>query len=216
MERVLVIGPGPQARSVPDIIAAGGIWELLGFVDVADERRFLRGDAASLPVYEATQFPEELRAKLGEFSVLLAIDRKGIRQQLIEQVKQAALPLANIIHPSAIVSPSARLGGDILVAPGVIIGPGASIGNHVIINSGATIDHDSVIQDDVIISPGVHLAGSVTVKSGTLLGIGACSVPGVTIGANCTLGAGAVVIADIPDNVVAAGVPAKVLRPQSQ
>ena len=215
MERVLIIGPGPQARSIPDVIAAAGNCELIGFVDVANERRFSRGDAAHFPVYESAQFPAELKAKLGEFSVLITIDRKGIRQQVIAQVRQAGLPLANIIHPSAIISPSAHLGGGILVAPGVIIGPGANIGDHVIINSAATIDHDSVVQDDVIISPGVHLAGYVVVKSGTFIGIGACSVPGVTIGANCTIGAGAVVIGDIPDNVVAAGVPAKVLRPQS-
>ncbi|OGO06187.1 MAG: hypothetical protein A2Y60_01175 [Chloroflexi bacterium RBG_13_54_9] len=215
MERVLIIGPGPQARSIPDAIAAAGTQELLGFVDVANERRFLRGDGTHFPIYEAAQFPEELKEKLGEFSVLITIDRKGIRQQLIEQVRQAGLPLANIIHPSAVISPSARLGGGILIAPGVIIGPGASIGNHVIINSAATIDHDSIVQDDVIISPGVHLAGFVTVKNGTFIGIGACSVPGVTIGANCTIGAGAVVIGDIPDNVVAAGVPAKVIRTQS-
>jgi acetyltransferase-like isoleucine patch superfamily enzyme len=61
----------------------------------------------------------------------------------------------------------------------------------------------------------VHLAGFVTIKSGTFIGIGACSVPGVTIGVNCTIGAGAVIIGDIPDNVVAAGVPAKVIRSQS-
>ena len=215
MERVLIIGPGPQARSIPDIIAASGNYELIGFVDMANERRFLRGDGTRFPIYEGTQFPEELRAKLGEFSVLITVDRKGIRQQLIEQVRQAGLPLANILHPSAVISPSARLSGGILIAPGVIIGPGASIGNHVIINSAATIDHDSIVQDDVIISPGVHLAGYVTVKSGTFIGIGACSVPGVTIGVNCTIGAGAVIISDIPDNVVAAGVPAKVIRSQS-
>jgi len=215
MERVLVIGPGPQARSIPDVIAASRNLELIGFVDMANERRFLSGDIAHFPVYEAAQFPEELKAKLGEFSVLVTIDRKGIRQQVIEQVRESGLPLANIIHPSAVISPNARLGGGILVSPGVIIGFGASIGNHVIINSAATIDHDSVIQDDIIISPGVHLAGFVTIKSGTFIGIGACSVPGVTIGSNCTIGAGAVVIDDIPDNVVAAGVPAKVIRSQS-
>ena len=60
-----------------DAIAAAGSQELLGFVDMANERRFLRGDIAHFLVYEASQFPEELEAKLGEFSVLIAIDHNS-------------------------------------------------------------------------------------------------------------------------------------------
>ena len=37
--------------------------------------------------------------------------------------------------------------------------------------------------------------------------------PGVTIGNNCVIGAGSVVTRDIPDNVFAAGNPARVIRP---
>ncbi len=37
-------------------------------------------------------------------------------------------------------------------------------------------------------------------------------MPGVTIGSNCVIGAGSVVTKDIPDNSIATGVPAKVLR----
>ena len=70
MERVLIIGAGPLARLIPDVTAACGDLELMGFVDVADERRFLSGDAASFPVYEAAQFPGELKARLGNFSVV--------------------------------------------------------------------------------------------------------------------------------------------------
>ena len=47
----------------------------------------------------------------------------------------------------------------------------------------------------------VWISGSVTV------------VPGVTIGSNCIIGAGSVITRDIPSNVVAAGVPCKVIRP---
>lgn len=37
-------------------------------------------------------------------------------------------------------------------------------------------------------------------------------MPGVTIGANCVIGCGSVVTHDIPDNSVAAGVPARVIK----
>jgi acetyltransferase-like isoleucine patch superfamily enzyme len=44
------------------------------------------------------------------------------------------------------------------------------------------------------------------------IGYGACVLRGTTIGDNCVIGTSAVVTADIPDNAVAAGVPARILR----
>lgn len=212
MESVLIVGAGPQARIIPDVVAACDNLQLLGFVDVADERRFMKGDATQFPVYDVAQFPVELRDKLGNFSVLIGNDLMDLRPQLINQVREARLLLVNIIHPSALISRNARLGRGILILPGVIVGPGTTIGNHVILNSAVTIDHDSVLQDNIIIGPGVHLPGGVVVKNDTVIGVGACSVPGVTIGRNCIIGAGSVITKDVPDNVVAAGAPAKVIR----
>ena len=212
MDRVLIIGAGPQARIIPDIVAACDNLELLGFVDVANERRFLRGDASHFTVYDGNQFPAEMKTKLGDFSVLIGNDNIELRPELITQINEAGLPLANIIHPSAIISPSAKIGSGILMAPGIIIGPGAEIGDHVILNTAVTLDHDSQIEDNVIIGPAVHLAGGVKVGSGSYVGIGVCSVGGVSIGSNSLIGAGSVITKDIPDNVVAVGVPAKVIR----
>ncbi len=52
----------------------------------------------------------------------------------------------------------------------------------------------------VTIGDNVWIGGSVTI------------LPGVTIGNNCTIGAGSVVVSDIPDNSIAVGNPAKVIR----
>lgn len=54
--------------------------------------------------------------------------------------------------------------------------------------------------EPVVIGNNVWIGGSVTI------------LPGVTIGNNVTVGAGAVVTRDVPDNVVVAGNPAKVIR----
>ena len=48
------------------------------------------------------------------------------------------------------------------------------------------------------------------------IGAGAIIVPGVTIGDNVVIGAGSVVTKDIPDHVVAAGNPCRVLREVSE
>lgn len=53
----------------------------------------------------------------------------------------------------------------------------------------------------------------ITIGSNVWIGGNAVICPGVTIGDNVVIGAGAVVTKDIPANVVAAGNPARVIRP---
>ena len=52
----------------------------------------------------------------------------------------------------------------------------------------------------------------ITIKDGAHIGIGSIILPGVTIGKGAVIGAGAVVTKDIPDNCLAVGVPAKVIK----
>ena len=61
-------------------------------------------------------------------------------------------------------------------------------------------------------TPGAHLAGNVRVGKLAHVGIGVSIIQGVEIGKSSIVGAGAAVIANIPDNVVAAGVPARVKK----
>ena len=60
--------------------------------------------------------------------------------------------------------------------------------------------------------PDADVFGQIKIGDNTNIGWNAIILPGVTVGNNCVIGAGAVVTKDIPDNSVAAGVPAKVIE----
>lgn len=60
---------------------------------------------------------------------------------------------------------------------------------------------------------GLEYAYPITVGNDVWIGAGVHVMPGVTIGSNVVIGGGSVVIHDIPDNVVAAGNPCRVIRP---
>lgn len=87
---------------------------------------------------------------------------------------------------------------------GIVIGNGTFIGHNTVL---ATLDHD--------IDPNKrHILHPAPIRIGSRVWIGANAVikKGVTIGDNSIIAAGAVVTHDIPANVIAAGVPAKVLK----
>ena len=81
-----------------------------------------------------------------------------------------------------------------------------------IINTCASVDHECVVEEGAHVGPGVRLGGHVRVGKGTWIGIGATVKDRIRIGARAVIGAGAVVLNDIPDGVVAYGVPANVIR----
>ena len=80
---------------------------------------------------------------------------------------------------------------------GVVIEDFVQIGSHCSIYSLSTIDNKN---------------GKVTLKKNSKVGSHSTIMPKVTIGENSIVGAHSLVLEDIPDNVIAFGVPAKVVR----
>lgn len=136
--------------------------------------------------------------------------RKAVVEKLIENNKN--IEFSTAIHPSAIVSSSAKIGEGSVVMAGAVINADAVIGKHCIVNTGATVDHDCVIEDFCHIAPGVSISGATHIGEGTWVGVGSSVIQCLNIGKNCFIGAGSVVVKDIPDNVKAFGNPCKVIK----
>jgi acetyltransferase-like isoleucine patch superfamily enzyme len=76
-------------------------------------------------------------------------------------------------------------------------------------------DH-SVALGEVIMKQPPRSKGGITVGDGAWLGHGVIVLDGVRIGPGAVIGAGSVVVRDIPENAIAAGVPARVVRFRDQ
>jgi sugar O-acyltransferase (sialic acid O-acetyltransferase NeuD family) len=118
----------------------------------------------------------------------------------------------NAIHPQACLPLEMALGHGVHVGPGATIAPHAEIGDLVVVNRNTSVGHHSVLEDFVTLNPGSQVAGICRLEHGVTIGTGASLVDSITIGRNSVIGAGSVVTRDIPPDVVAYGVPAKVVR----
>lgn len=211
--KIAIIGAGGQARIVYEILRYDRNMEVVAFVD-----NVIHGNDEQImgvPVLgDHSVIPRLL--KDGVRGAIVAVGDNEIRAAHFEKLKGMGLELVNAIHPTSYIAPSVKLGNGVTIAMGAIISTGARIGNNVIINTGATIDHEDEIEDHVHIGPGCSIAGRVTVKKGVLIGIGSVVKEYLTIGENSIIGAGSVVLEDIPDNAVAVGAPAKVIRTRNE
>ena len=194
-EEIVVIGAGGHAKVLISTLTARG-FSIAAVFDDDDAKWGL--DAQGTRV-------GRIERKRGGNGVIGIGDNARRR----EMARTLSFEWRTVVHPSAFVHPSARLGRGTVVFAGAVVQPDAVIGDHVIVNTGATVDHDCVVGDYAHLAPGAHLAGSVQVGEGAFLGIGSVVIPGVRIGDWSTLGAGAVAIRDVEDGVVAVGVPAR-------
>lgn len=134
------------------------------------------------------------------------------RKKIIESLPIPEKRFVSFTHPSAVVALDARIGANTLIMPNVVIGASARVGSHCIILPNTVIGHDAVIGDYTCIGAGVIVSGSVAVGKCCYIGSASSIIDNVSIGDSSLIGLGANVISDVPNNVVAAGNPAKIIR----
>lgn len=188
-------GASGHGKVIKEILEACG--ECVdGFIDDNKDLSVLSG----IPVFHEA---------VNKSPVIISIGSNNVRKVLGTSLK---CEFGIAIHPSAIVSPSAKIGEGTVIMPGAIINADAIIGKHCIVNTGASVDHDCVIGDYCHIAPHATLCGMVNVGEGTLIGVGSCVKQCINIGSWSVLGAGSVVVKDVPERVIAYGNPCKCMN----
>jgi sugar O-acyltransferase (sialic acid O-acetyltransferase NeuD family) len=211
VSRLIVIGGSDQGRQVLDAIVAGAAHEPVGVLD----RSLARGDdVAGVPVLGTDADLPACAAHTGADHFVVAIGDNATRGRLLEHSAAAAphLTPATIVHPAAVLSDDATIGAGSIVLAGAVVGNACRLGRGVLLGIRSSVDHDGVVADHASLGPGATTGGHVHLGRATAVGLGASVIHGVTIGDDTVIGAGAVVVDDVPDRVVAYGVPARVAR----
>lgn len=194
---IYIYGASGHGKVIADIIQASGL-TLCGWIDDDKTKNCLSW--------------EDFCALQTQANIALGIGSNHLRAAIAKKIKLAGYKLPVLIHPSAIVSPSAILKEGTVVMPLCVINADTQIAEGVIINSGSIIEHDCRIGDYVHISPNSSIAGNVTIGDNTHIGIGTTIIQGITIGEESIVGAGTTVICNLPSHVTAIGTPAKIIK----
>ncbi|OGU31193.1 MAG: acetyltransferase [Ignavibacteria bacterium GWA2_35_9] len=126
------------------------------------------------------------------------------------------------------IDDNSKVGTFVEIQKNSIIGKNCKISSHTFICEGVEIEDDVFIGHNVTFINDKYPRATNTdgtmqsekdwkvvktlVKKGATVGSSATILCGVTVGENAVIGAGSVVTKDIPPNVIAAGVPAKIIR----
>ncbi len=206
--RRILLGGGGHGGVLAELLLADG-QPVTGYTAPVD-RGPLRGDIPYLgdDDWLASQDP-------ASWLLVNAVGSTGdtrLRRALFERFSALGFAFATLCHPSAWLSPSARMAPGVQLLPGALVNSGAELCENVLINSRAVIEHDCCIGAHTHIASGAVLCGGCRIGEDIHIGAGAVLIQGIEVGDGAIVAAGAVVTRNVEPLTLVAGVPATVKR----
>lgn len=214
---IVVVGSGGMAREAVVWARRSGR-NVFGLLDTDASRH--GATVGGLEVFGGLDWLASDRARtmaagLG-IGVVVAVGSPSARRRLATAIIADERDLVTIIDPSVILGDRVAIEAGTIVCPQATLTCDIEVGSAVIVSVDASLHHDVVVGDHVFIGPGAQVSGNVTIGAGAWIGVGATIRQGITIGAGTTVGAGAAVVDDLPGDVTAVGVPARVVAEHDQ
>lgn len=211
MKNVVLFGGGLHANYCADIIEKVDNYNIVGIIDsVASIGSDLYGYRVIGRQDDIINLVKENNIDCGLISIGDNWSRKIVHDCIIDLIPD--FEFINAIHPSVIIGKNVKLGTGVVAMAGSIFNPNCTIGDFCFFATGAQLDHDNIIEPYASISAGSVTGGKVNIGKYSAITLGVTIIDRINIGENVVIGSGALVLNDIPDNVLAYGHPAKIIR----
>jgi len=214
--QLVILGTGGNSleilEAIHDLNASsprGDVYECIGFLDDDSIRwgDLLHGLPILGPLTAAAEF-----AGCRFVNGIGSPNNFWKRGHIVARTGIAAERFETIVHPTATVARSARLGHGVVLLPHAAVGANVELGDHVMVLPNSVISHDSTVGAHTCVAACVAVSGAVEVGAFCYLGSRAAIIGSVRIGDGALIGIGSVVLGDVEPDTVVAGVPARVLR----
>lgn len=162
-----------------------------------------------------------------DIEAAIEANKELIEDYVVENDRRnSAIPLLDMkniharIEPGAIIRENVEIGNNAVIMMGASINIGAVIGEGTMVDMNAVVGGRGTIGKNCHIGAGAVIAGVIEPPSATpviieddvMIGANAVILEGVRVGKGAVVAAGAIVIEDVPEYVVVAGTPAKVIK----
>lgn len=194
--KVAVFGSGGLAKEVLGYL--GSEYEVLCVVS---------SQPFNNPLFDRFRVVDRLPDDMQDVEGILAVGEPAIKRAIV--AKNPAVRWRTYVHPSAHVSPFAKLGRGCLLTPQAIAAADCILEDFVFFNTNATVGHDSIIRSYTSLMPNSEVCGSCDIGEDCFIGINASIVPNVKLAAGVKVSAGAIVRKSILEAVTVYGDPAK-------
>ena len=142
---------------------------------------------------------------------LFAIGNIETKKRLIKKLKNKGAKFLTLIHPTAIVVNTEKIGEGVVICPFCLVSHNVQLDDFVMINAYVTCGHDSKVGKYSILSPYVALNGFVVLEDEVFLGTHATVIAGKRVGYRSKVSANSVVMRNVPPNRIVFGVPGRAI-----
>lgn len=208
--KILVFGTGGHAESVFDCLTKEQRNSLVAFVAHSPTNQ----DLCGVPIWSHRDAILELKTHGSSFRGFIAIGDNHIRSNVAGELwrEVPGFEFINVVHASARVSESARLGQGVFVGALSSIGPNAHVQDFAIVNTLANVEHGAVVGQFASLGPNSAIAGNSIVGGHAIIGMSAAVLQKISIGNHSLIGASSLIVSDVPPRTVYFGKKAKFKR----
>jgi sugar O-acyltransferase (sialic acid O-acetyltransferase NeuD family) len=180
------------------------LWSNIYFVDDCTDESTVHG----LNVFRF----EAMISHKHSYQCVIALGEPSSRQNLHQKLMDHEVQLATIIDPLTTISNSANIGAGCVIGPGSFISCNTHIGKNTLVEINCVIGHDILIGAHSVISSCSVLGGRSSIGHTSFIGMNTTVRDRVHVGDRSIISMAAAVFNDIPDDVIALGNPARVMR----
>lgn len=206
MKQIVVVGGGRFGLEVAtylfDLARSGVDVEVRGVIDDSSP------DVSDFPG-GVTQISSLAGWDPQNFEHIIAIGDALARWKVATALQERGARFFSLIHPSAYVAATAKIGTGAVICPLAFVGPHARVGLHGVINVQASLGHDAHLGTASVLSPGAKVSGRGEIGEGAFLGSLALMAPGAKLGGFSKMAAGSVWSGVAPEGSLVAGNPGK-------
>lgn len=213
--------------------------DLIDFISNAEKKTpvevYIKGDLSSIDFSKIKYFGnEKFGTIIGEWSVVEPILKNNSDKISDVHIKNdrrnSAVPMIDLkginsrIEPGVFIRETAEIGNNCIIMMGSVINVGAVIGDETMIDLNVVIGGRALIGKKCHIGAGSVIAGvieppsakPVIIEDCVVIGANAVILEGVRVAKNAVVAAGAVVTEDVPEGMVVAGTPAKIIKKKDE